>query len=755
MNRPPRILYVASCWPHDQAYGGQLRALHIGRALKEFGEVTLAVVSSDVIGEEVMRKTAEEFRIEPAIRVETIHNRHLMERFRRAFDMRFLNVHGCMANRDDRTRLFNRLADFDLIWVLNSRTPNILNHWSWPRSVLDIDDVPSTFQRTIFQNGMSVAERLRAGATMHLFRRRERLLKKRFTALAVCSETDKQYLGGGEEIHVIPNGFERPRQEPPRNLTQPPRIGFIGLFSYLPNRSGVNWFVRECWPKIKREIPNVRLRLVGKDTDGPLKPEGPDIDALGWVADSAEEIATWSAMIIPVRYGAGTRIKIADAFSRKCPVISTRLGALGYEVQNGRELLLADSSDEFANACISLVRNSAESSAMAERAFATFLEKWTWDAIAPRVRVAAEDAIRRSGGVARFELLRRPAVPRYLLTQAVDKASQGEPQVAKFSVIIPTYNRAKYVLLAINSVLKQKCASMEIIVVDDGSEDETAGILKNSNLDIKYIYQMNKGVSSARNAGIKAATGEWVAFLDSDDEWHPNYLSRQQDLLIKYPSAVASVLNAKDQGDPQGAIDKYLENGMLGRLGANRDALINTPFQDVVRHHITILDCCIFRRETLLETRLFDESLTIGEDHDIVLQMALKGPFAFCRDVGALIYRRDESILNLSSQLYRSGLKARLCWAQVFERFLRNGQLLEDEKKALCFKYSRNQRALGNLYLRIGEKAKAKEAYKQAWVLRPSIESAARLALSYLPCRVGRLLLHKEGNVLPGFARIL
>ncbi|HZQ46804.1 MAG TPA: glycosyltransferase, partial [Verrucomicrobiae bacterium] len=523
--------------------------------------------------------------------------------------------------------------------------------------------------------------------------------------------------------------------------------------SYQPNLSGVQWFIKECWPRIKREIPNARLRLAGKDTDGLLKPIAPDVDALGWLTEPAEEIATWSAMIIPLRFGAGTRIKIADAFSRKCPVVSTRLGAFGYDVQNGRELLLADSPAEFAAACVSLVRDPAQASAMAERAFAGFLEKWTWEAIAPRVKIAAEDALGRAGRRISRELPRSQGMISSIHAGARENARSDQPQAIKFSVIIPTFNRAKYVQFAIKSALSQKCSGLEVIVVDDGSEDDTASVLKNSNLDIKYIYQKNQGVSSARNRGIREAVGEWVAFLDSDDEWHPDYLSRQEELVGKYHSARSSVLNGEDRSDPQNVINKDLENGMIAKFGGQRDILVKTPFLDVVRHHITTLDCCIFHRKTLLATRLFDESLSIGEDHDIILQMALMGPFAFCNDIGALIYRREESIMNLSAQLYKSGLKARLCWARVFERFLQNGQLLESEREAVRFKYSRNQRALGNLYLRIGDKVKAQESYKQAWDLRPSIESAARLGLSYLPCKAGKLFLHKEGNVSPGFAR--
>ena len=197
-------------------------------------------------------------------------------------------------------------------------------------------------------------------------------------------------------MHVIPNGFERPARPPVRKPVTPPRIGFIGIFDYAPNLGGIQWFVRECWPRIKRELPDARLRLVGRHSDGPLKPDGPDIDGLGWVANTDGEMATWSSMVVPLQLGAGTRGKIAHAFSAKCPVVSTSLGAYGYEVESGRELLLADTPEDFASACVGLVRRPPEAMAMAERAWAQFLGKWTWDAIRPRIWAAAEDCLRRN-----------------------------------------------------------------------------------------------------------------------------------------------------------------------------------------------------------------------------------------------------------------------------------------------------------------------------------------------------------------------
>lgn len=399
MIRAPRILYVVPSWPHGESFGGQLRALHIGRALQQIGTVSLVVVSPDGPTAEGLQKVAEEFVLESPVHVKLQRNQGFVRRFQWALNPRFMNVHGCVADATDRERLLNQLNHFDLIWVLNSRTPNILGQWHWPRSVLDIDDLPSGFKRTVWKNGARMSERIKAGLEMHLCRRRERLWKKRFSVISVCSQADRTDLGGGKHVHVIPNGFERPTHEPRWKPVDPPRIGFIGLFSYRPNFEGVRWFLRECWPLIKDELPATRLRLIGKDSDGPLRPDGLDVDALGYASNPADEIATWSAMIVPVIHGAGTRVKIADAFSRKCPVVSTCLGAYGYDVRDGQELLLANDPERFAAACVALIRDRGAARAMTERAYKAFLEKWTWDAIAPRVFAAAEDALRLGASV--------------------------------------------------------------------------------------------------------------------------------------------------------------------------------------------------------------------------------------------------------------------------------------------------------------------------------------------------------------------
>lgn len=397
VKKDPKILFISSSWPRGKAFGGQLRALHIARALQSVGKVSLLVVSGDAGDEEARCRSAEEFNVLPPVCPSFAPNRGLGKKLHWAFNTQFLNVHGYQAALSERQRVLSLCEEFDLVWLLNSRTPNILHIFRWPKAHLDIDDIPSTYLRATAQNSSTFRARWRARVERVLMKRRELLFKERFVTLSVCSEHDRRYLGGSDQIHVIPNGFARPMQEPrPVPVNDPPRLGFIGLYSYAPNLEGVRWFLKNAWPAIRKRVPGIRFRLAGRDSDGSLRPSDPDVDVLGWVENPASEIATWSAMVIPIQFGGGTRIKLADAFSRKCPVVSTSLGAFGYEVRDGEQLRIADSPEEFANACVQAVHDPQGSVRMAESAWVDFLKNWTWEAIAPRVWAAAEDCLRRS-----------------------------------------------------------------------------------------------------------------------------------------------------------------------------------------------------------------------------------------------------------------------------------------------------------------------------------------------------------------------
>ena len=391
----PRILYITCRWPHPSSHGGQLRAYHLAHALRSVGEVTVAIVGAEPGERREEIANSDRFPLlgEWGVKPTAIRGaRALVQALR---DPDFINIHGLVLDQIAGAELARAAQeDFDLVWFFQLRTANYFRQASWAHSVVDIDDLPSARTRSSGALETGLGLRLRAAAWHQAARLHERRLVNRFTVRAVCSEADRLLLGGDSNISVIPNGFVRPEEEPLRTPTDNPCIGFIGLMDYAPNRDGICWFLEYCWPRLRNAVPGLRFRLAGKGAADavPNPPEG--VEVLGWVDDAAAEIATWSVMVIPIRSGAGTRIKIADTFSRKCPAVSTPLGAHGYDVKDGCQLRLAETAESFSNACLDLLNHPEEATAMANRAWHEFLEKWTWEATAPKVWKAAEAGLK-------------------------------------------------------------------------------------------------------------------------------------------------------------------------------------------------------------------------------------------------------------------------------------------------------------------------------------------------------------------------
>jgi glycosyltransferase involved in cell wall biosynthesis len=128
----------------------------------------------------------------------------------------------------------------------------------------------------------------------------------------------------------------------------------------------------------------------------------------------------------------------------------------------------------------------------------------------------------------------------------------GMPAEPRVSVILPTYNRGWILVEAVESVLGQDYANLELIVVDDGSTDNTKGLLLSFEDRITVIRQANRGVSAARNAGIRAATGELLALLDSDDTWLPGKSDRPGGVFLD-PSRCADLPDPRDLDSQRGS----------------------------------------------------------------------------------------------------------------------------------------------------------------------------------------------------------
>ena len=227
------------------------------------------------------------------------------------------------------------------------------------------------------------------------------------------------------------------------------------------------------------------------------------------------------------------------------------------------------------------------------------------------------------------------------------------------SIVIPTYNRAHLVVEAIASALSQTYCHHEVIVVDDGSQDDTENVIRTTfggNAKVRCIRQENRGVSAARNRAIEEARGEFIAFLDSDDSWLPGKLELQVACLRFLPAAgmIWTDMAAIDgQGKtlfptylrrmyatyrffptPQDLftseyrLDQVAEGGLAGFSGSTR-LFCGDIFSPMVLGNLVHTSTVLIRRQRQQQAGLFDEAYRVGEDYPFHLRTTRAGPVAF------------------------------------------------------------------------------------------------------------------------------
>ena len=247
-----------------------------------------------------------------------------------------------------------------------------------------------------------------------------------------------------------------------------------------------------------------------------------------------------------------------------------------------------------------------------------------------------------------------------------------------YSVIIPTYNRCQLLAQAIDSVLRQRCPALEIILVDDGSTDDTHAMVAQAYPMVRYFYQPNAGPAAARNRGIRAARGETIALLDSDDLWLEHKFELEQSLLARYPQAGLLAGNARASvlGRLR-SLDTFGERNI--RFEAQQPRFFDWSMQIMLKGPVCCTSSMTFRRSALdqLGPAPFDESLRFDEDWDLEFRLfsrvpALLYPQAVCH---SRIFHDNTRQHYTPAGMPRSGDEQRRIWRQqqaIIARYLNN-----------------------------------------------------------------------------------
>jgi glycosyltransferase involved in cell wall biosynthesis len=188
-------------------------------------------------------------------------------------------------------------------------------------------------------------------------------------------------------------------------------------------------------------------------------------------------------------------------------------------------------------------------------------------------------------------------------------STRVDTAVGRVSVVIPSYNYGRFVADAVKSVLAQTYTNLEVIVVDDGSKDDTRERLAPFGSAIRYLHQENKGLSAARNAGIRIATGEWIALLDADDVWHEGKLEAQ--------------LTAVSVLDNLGLIGSLPSKTLPTRL-PKYPPVVELSVRDFLVSSRTGPSGTLIRRQCFDRVGVFDETLASIEDRDMWLRVATR-----------------------------------------------------------------------------------------------------------------------------------
>lgn len=404
MPTPARLLFVTEKFPYPVDDGGQIRTYNVLKELARELSVTLIGLAppspSDV---EPIRELGVEVRVfarrrprwkGPWYAAQALATREPYP-LRKNFSRAMLDaIRAELASGSVAFVHFNHIDAVQYVEHLGELPQHV-------RTVFDTHNVLTTTYERLVETAPDPLRRAYCWLQWHKMHRYEPQVMRRVDRVLACSEVERKLLRtrGIDNVLVVPNGVDTqlfaPRPESASSPVadgRPAREGpcqlvFTGGMDYLPNQDGVRWFITEVVPELEKVLPDFKLTVVGKNPPHSLAAlaRAGRIEFTGRVDDVRPYTAAADVFVVPLRIGGGTRLKILEAQSMAIPVVSTRVGAEGIAVLDGRDILLADEPLEMANAIASLARSPERRRALAQAGRALVLERYDWHSVTAKL----------------------------------------------------------------------------------------------------------------------------------------------------------------------------------------------------------------------------------------------------------------------------------------------------------------------------------------------------------------------------------
>lgn len=400
-----KILFLTPYVPYPLNNGGLIRVHHLLLNLGQKHTVTAICMEPD---NEPQAKGIAYFK-EQGIRIETIpvanNQKQELKRIYQLLSLvsskpyQYKQYHSDAMQKAISKHL--REGSYDLLMVEFSQMGYYEFNTDLPRYV-DQHNVEYEIMHRTYQTEKSPLRKLLAFSEWKKYYKQEIENCEKFTACLTTSQRDAEILqqrSPGMECHVISNGVDSEFFSPDNTAIDPNMVLFTGTISYYPNTEGILWFYQKIWPLIMAKNPDATFCIAGKSPPAEIQAiadSDPAVTATGMVDDMRDYYNKSAVVVVPLRVGGGTRLKILEGMSMSKAIVSTSVGAEGIDHTDGKDILLKDTPEDFSDAVVSVMRD-ANLRLKLEKGGRSLVEaKYDWRAITKKLSNVFEIAVVQS-----------------------------------------------------------------------------------------------------------------------------------------------------------------------------------------------------------------------------------------------------------------------------------------------------------------------------------------------------------------------